>query len=754
MSHRLCAGAGLVAALLAPAAASAAPAPSFDKAIAACPAGAAAPRLTVARGAETSHRLGAFAVSLSHGALTVRSGGRVLWQSAPGAPFVTAQRGTLQATGAGGFLNLTATATACWRAQRVTGARLSGSRFVVRGSLAGGRGAVPYAVTLRPASRRRLSIDVRLFGTAADAVALTAASSRGEQIHGFGMTSRWNLKGAVLPVITREQGVGRGEQPLTDQQNAQIPGSGGSFATNYSVVPQYLTSTERGFFLRNNEVSVFDLRAARAITTQVRAHELRGEILRGDNPSQLIEAYTEYAGRMDPLPSWVDRGAIAGIQGGTAAVRQHVSELLAAGVRLTGVWLQDWVGQRQTDFGSRLNWNWRLNATRYPGWDQLVADLEAQGIRVLTYVNPMLVAADSQPGQDRNLYTEAIAKGYELKKADGSPYLLPQGGFDAALVDLSNPAARAWLKGVLVDMARRFGASGWMADFGDQYPFDAKPFSGTAAEWHNRYPDEWAKLNRDALKEAGIRDGVVDFHRSAYTTSPRSARLFWMGDQTVDWSPQDGIGSALTGTLSGGLSGFALNHSDVGGYTTIATPRPVTRSAGLLARWGELNAFAAAMFRSHEGNRPQLNVQSYSSPEVAATFGRWAKVFALLGPYRQRLERIAQRTGVPLVRPLWLTWPGDAKAASRSTEFTLGGDLLVAPVLAPGVTKQRVYLPAGHWVHLWSGRRYGSARHGTTITVAAPLGQPPVFYPPSSKVGAGLRRALAGRRAQRTTRAS
>ncbi|MGZ4269440.1 MAG: hypothetical protein ACXVSX_09545 [Solirubrobacteraceae bacterium] len=109
---------------------------------------------------------------------------------------------------------------------------------------------------------------------------------------------------------------------------------------------------------------------------------------------------------------------------------------------------------------------------------------------------------------------------------------------------------------------------------------------------------------------------------------------------------------------------------------------------------------------------------------------------------------------MPLVRPLWLTWPGDAKAASRSTEFTLGGDLLVAPVLAPGVTKQRVYLPAGHWVHLWSGRRYGSARHGTTITVAAPLGQPPVFYPPSSKVGAGLRRALAGRRAQRTTRAS
>lgn len=742
MSRRLPVAA-LAAFLTLPATAAAAPAPSYDKAVAACPAGTAAPSLRVARAAVTRHRLGAFDVAMTRDGLSVRSGGRVRWQSAVRTGFVAAQKGTFDAAGAGGFLNVTATAGACWRAQRVSSARLSGSRFVVRGSLAGGGAAVPYAVTLRAASARRLSIDVRLFGDRADAVTLVSASRSGEQIHGFGMTSRWNLKGAVLPVITREQGVGRGEQPLTDQQNAQRPGGGGSYATNYSVVPQYLTSTMRGFFLRNDEVSVFDLRAARSISAQVRAHELRGEILRGDSPSQLVQAYTEYTGRMDPLPAWVDRGAIAGIQGGTDAVRQHVAELRAAGVPLAGVWLQDWVGQRQTDFGSRLNWNWRLNTTRYPGWDQLVSDLGAQGIRVLTYINPMLVASDEQPGQDRNLYQEAIAAGYELKKADGSPYLLPQGGFDAALVDLSNPAARSWYKGVLVDLAKQFGASGWMGDFGDQYPFDAKPFRGTAAEWHNRYPDEWAKLNREALAQAGIRDGVVDFHRAAYTRSPADARLFWMGDQNVDWSPQDGIGSALTGTLSGGLSGFALNHSDVGGYTTVATPQPVTRSAELLARWGEVNAFSTAMFRSHEGNRPALNVQSYSTPGDAATFARNAKLFAALGPYRQRLEQVAQKSGLPIVRPLWLTWPGDPKAAARSTEFTLGSELLVAPVLAPGVTRLRVYLPAGRWVLVWTGKRYGSTRHGTTVTVDAPLGRPAVFTPPASKLGAVLRRAVA-----------
>ena len=139
--------------------------------------------------------------------------------------------------------------------------------------------------------------------------------------------------------------------------------------------------------------------------------------------------------------------------------------------------------------------------------------------------------------------------------------------------------------GVLHAMASTFGASGWMADFGEQTPFDGV-FASVGAQWHNGYPDAWAEVQAAALRGTD----VVDFHRSAFTTSPRYARLFWMGDQLVDWSAQDGMRSALTGMLSGGLSGFALNHSDTGGYTTLATPL-VARSAELLERWSEMNAF-------------------------------------------------------------------------------------------------------------------------------------------------------------------
>jgi hypothetical protein len=62
-------------------------------------------------------------------------------------------------------------------------------------------------------------------------------------------------------------------------------------------------------------------------------------------------------------------------------------------------------------------------------------------------------------------------------------------------------------------------------------------------------------------------------------------------------------------------------------------------------------------------------------------------------------------------------------------EYMLGDDLLVAPVLLPGQDSWPVYLPGSAdltWVHLWSGEVAGTG--GQMVMVAAPLGEPPVFY--------------------------
>ena len=49
---------------------------------------------------------------------------------------------------------------------------------------------------------------------------------------------------------------------------------------------------------------------------------------------------------------------------------------------------------------------------------------------------------------------------------------------------------------------------------------------------------------------------------------------------------------------------------------------------------------------------------------------------------------------------------------------------------------KEVTLPPGQWVHLWSGEVYGDANAVSTISVQAPFGEPAVFYPQGSAVGA------------------
>ena len=76
--------------------------------------------------------------------------------------------------------------------------------------------------------------------------------------------------------------------------------------------------------------------------------------------------------------------------------------------------------------------------------------------------------------------------------------------------------------------------------------------------------------------------------------------------QLVSWDAHDGIKSALLGQLQAGLSGFSLTHSDIGGYTALPTR---VRTVSLLLRWMEMSAFADAVFRSHQGNKPHHNAQ-------------------------------------------------------------------------------------------------------------------------------------------------
>lgn len=664
---------------------------------------------------------------------------RILWSSLAGQSFIAAAQGVETVTEARGMFFLRDRLNIRCADQRLESLAIEGDVALLRGQLRCDDGTeASYTLRFDSQGRHQLGFKLTLADPRLNRTYLTYASEPDEHIFGFGAQfSHFDLKGRRVPLFVMEQGIGRGAQPITIGADLQAR-AGGAWHTSYAGVPHYMTSKLRSLFLETYEYAVFDLRRADRIQIQLWAPRLTGRILYGDSPVALIGEYTAVAGRMRPLPDWIHKGAVVGMQGGTARVREVWRQLRAHDTPIAAFWLQDWVGQRTTSFGKQLWWNWELDRDRYPNWEELRADLAASDIRIMTYINPFLVDVTDKPNHRRHLFREAAEANYLVKNSESKPYLILNTDFSAGLLDLTNPAARAWMIDVIQNEVIGAGVSGWMADFGEALPYDAQLHSGeAAASYHNRYPEAWAQLNREAIEASGHGSELVAFHRSGYRHSPAYATLFWLGDQLVSWDEHDGIKTAVTGLLSSGMSGFSLSHSDIGGYTTITNPiRNYHRSKELLLRWIELNAFTT-VFRTHEGNRPDENVQFYSDDETLAHFSRFARIYRAWSDYRRALVEEAATTGLPVVRHPFIHYPDDPQVYRLSyQQFMLGREFMIAPVLDPDREQIEVYLPAGRWTHLWSGTTHGDTERGAWITIAAPLGQPAVFYREGSTVGA------------------
>ena len=78
------------------------------------------------------------------------------------------------------------------------------------------------------------------------------------------------------------------------------------------------------------------------------------------------------------------------------------------------------------------------------------------------------------------------------------------------------------MKSIIKDnMVKDASAFGWMHDFGEYTPFDIKLYNQMDPyEFHNQFPTEWAKLNREAENELANGNQIVAFMRSGSTISP------------------------------------------------------------------------------------------------------------------------------------------------------------------------------------------------------------------------------------------
>ncbi len=549
---------------------------------------------------------------------------------------------------------------------------------------------------------------------------LRLPSSKDEYIYGCGeQFSEFNLKGKKVPLWVSEQGVGRNKKDIITHFANWKDDAGGDWWTTYYPQPTFVSSKNYYCHVNGSSYMAFDFSKSNCSELEIWQFPIEIEIYPANSIQDVIKKLGDRIGRQEPLPDWVYDGAILGIQGGTEIMLSKIEKMRKAGLKIAGVWIQDWEGKRVTTFGKQLMWNWEYSKELYPNLPETIAKLKEKGIRVLGYINPFLAL-------EGNLYKEASEKGYVIRKKDGSEYHVVVTTFPAAVVDLTNPEAYEWLKNVIKKNMIGIGLSGWMADFGEYLPTDAVLYSGESAEiFHNRYPALWAKLNYEATKEAGVYDDIIYFMRAGYTGSTKYSRLFWNGDQLVTWSLDDGLPSVIPASLSLSTIGAGFIHSDIGGYTTLAKNVPdivrTTRSKELFMRWTELAVFTPVM-RSHEGNWPDENVQFDYDEEVIKHFVKMTDLHVKLKDYFKKLSVEYYNEGKPIIRPLWYHYVGE-REYNEKYEFLIGEDILVAPVIKPSVDEWNVYLPDDEWIHLWSGKVFGKGEH----TVPAKIGEPPVF---------------------------
>lgn len=142
----------------------------------------------------------------------------------------------------------------------------------------------------------------------------------------------------------------------------------------------------------------------------------------------------------------------------------------------------------------------------------------------------------------------------------------------------------------------------------------------------------------------------------------------------------------------------------------------------MFVRWTQFGTFQP-LDRLHSNHGDRLPWEYPGEPERIAS--EFLRLRGRLVPHLYTLAREAHDTGVPIARALYLQWPELDDAYAFPMQFTLGDDLLVATVAAPGdPAAVEVWIPPGTWIDYFTGERHeGPAR----IEASVPLDRYPVY---------------------------
>jgi alpha-glucosidase len=580
-----------------------------------------------------------------------------------------------------------------------------------------------------------------------DRVIVTTSCAPDHHFLGLGaQTHDVDHRGQIVPLWVSEQGVGKAdsdELPVVWQLL-------GRRHTTHVPMPAFVRSDAVAVVVDTSAFSRFDLCAtAEALTSfEVWEPSARLRIFARDSVRRAQQAMTGFLGRPRVLPPW----ALAPWNDAIFSaddVAAFAAFLRAEEIPSSVLWSEDWRGGRFSGDTYRLDEDWRLDAAQYPDYPALIDTLTSSGFVHQLYFNTFLTNSG-------DVFDEVTSAGHDLRlSSTGGSALFAGADRDfspTALLDLTNPAARTYMKEEHLKPTLALGARSWMADFAEWMPVDdiALASGEDPALVHNRYPELWQSLNREALEEAGVVDDGVVFVRSGHLKSPPLTDVLWAGDQRTSFDDDDGLPTVLPIGIGAATTGFAFFTHDIGGYQS-STNDPTTKE--LWFRWTELGAFTPVM-RTHHGTHAALNHNLRTDLESTAHWKRYAEIHVRLYPYLRALMIAATRDDggddddddgdvgaglgpLPMWVPLPLLFASDPEVWSIKDEVMLGPSLLIAPVVVEGALTRSVMLPGGRWVAFpMPGAPAGSLGASraefsgpVVVDVDAALGEIPVFMP-------------------------